>query len=114
MLCGLGLLLFQYVGLMSAWHRPNAYDSRREFAGSFRDCCVGPFGLLMHVSVDMNDIIPERLPIILLCPHVRPLKERHRKPLRLHEDPLRRSYFSFHGEALSIMCQVEDVIPNPN
>src|SRR5439155_26107022 len=37
-----------------------------------------------------HDVIPKRLPLVLLVPDIRPLEQRDNEPLWLHEDHLRR------------------------
>ena len=44
-----------------------------------------------------HDIIPERLPLVLLVPNVRTLEERNDQPLGLHEHRLRRADLGLHG-----------------
>ena len=44
-----------------------------------------------------NDVVPQRLPLVLLVPDVRPLEEWNNELLRLHEDHLRSADLGFQG-----------------
>ena len=43
-----------------------------------------------------HDVLPQRLPLVLLVPDVGPLEQRDDQPLRLHEDQLRSSNLGIH------------------
>ena len=61
---------------------------------------------------DAHDVIPERLPLVLLVPDVRALEQRDDKPLRLHEHHLGRADLSLHGNRLPCAPQVFDLTRN--
>ncbi len=42
------------------------------------------------------DVLPQRRPLLVLLPDVRPLERRHHEVLGLHEDVLRRPDVRFH------------------
>jgi hypothetical protein len=44
-----------------------------------------------------DDVVPERLPLVLQVPDVGALEQRNDQPLGLHEDHLRRADLGFHG-----------------
>src|SRR5262249_46138578 len=46
---------------------------------------------------DANHVIPERLPLALLVPHIGTLEQRHHQPLRLHEHHLERTDLCLDG-----------------
>lgn len=43
-----------------------------------------------------RDVTPQRLPLVVLVPHIRPLEQRHDKPLRLRGQHLRRADLPLH------------------
>ena len=43
-----------------------------------------------------DDVTPQRLPLVVLVPHIWPLEQRHDEPLRLHEHHLRCANLSLH------------------
>jgi hypothetical protein len=45
---------------------------------------------------DSYDVVPERLPLVLLIPDVRPVEKRNDEPLGKHEDHLRRPDLRLH------------------
>ena len=45
------------------------------------------------------DVLPQRRPLLVLLPDVRPLEQRHHQVLRLHEDILRSADVRFHQTA---------------
>ena len=50
-----------------------------------------------HPLGDAYDIVPERLPLVLFVPDIRPLEEWDDEALRLHEHDLRSADLSSHG-----------------
>src|SRR6516162_2266032 len=47
---------------------------------------------------------PQRFPLLLFVPYVRPLKQRHQKTLRLTENRIRGSNLSFHKDRFFVFA----------
>ena len=45
---------------------------------------------------DAYDVAPQRFPLVVLTPDIRPLEQRNDQPLRLHEHHLWRTDLSLH------------------
>ena len=52
--------------------------------------------LLEHPSRKPRQVVPQRLPLVLLVPDVRALEQWNNEPLRLHKDHLWSADLSFH------------------
>jgi hypothetical protein len=53
-------------------------------------------GIIKQPLRDAHDVTPQRLPLVILIPHIWPLKQRHDKPLGLHENHLWCTDLSLH------------------
>ena len=58
--------------------------------------CLRGIRRLQQACGDTLQVLPERLPLQFLVPHVRTLEERNQQTLRLHEDGLRGSNLGIH------------------
>ena len=65
-------------------------------------------GVLKQPLRDAHDVTPQRLPLVVLIPHIWPLKQRHDKPLRLHEHHLRCADLSLHAYSRSPSADCSD------
>lgn len=59
-----------------------------------------------------HNIVPQRLPLVLLVPHVRTLEQRDHQTLGLHKNHLGRTDLSFHRRKFPRFRFRSDVAPN--
>ena len=57
---------------------------------------------------DAHDVAPQRLPLVVLVPDIRPLKQRNDQPLGLHEHHLRRADLGLHATGRSLSPDLSD------
>ena len=84
----------------SLLHQPGRVLDLLQDDGAEKVRMVLPSGLRQEPIGHPNDVVPQRLPLVLLVPDVRSLEQRHDKPLRLHEHHLRCPDLRLHTRGL--------------